>query len=108
MGGGRSSWTGARGRKRSREEASVRGRDEARVLVLAEAADLDEAEGGSGMSRTSLDLRSPIDGPPKTRMISLDEPPLSLMGMMYVALGVALTSVLYPDPPDMTTMSDLR
>ena len=31
-------------------------------------------DGGKGIRRTSLDRRSPIDGPPSTRMISLDEP----------------------------------
>jgi hypothetical protein len=44
----------------------------------------------------------PMEGPPRTRMISLDEPPSSDTGRTYVARANAAQIALHPVPPDMT------
>jgi hypothetical protein len=57
-------------------------------------------------------LTSPMPGPPNTLISSLDEPPLSLIGMIYDSLAclssarVLKTSVMLfaADPPEKTTM----
>lgn len=78
--------------------------------------------GGAGIIRTSLERISPythfesvthednqlekdeggapIDGPPRTRMISLDEPPSSETGSIKHALSNAEQMAFPPEPPD--------
>lgn len=46
--------------------------------------------------------RVPIDGPPRTRMISLDEPPSSETGSTKHALLNAEQMAFPPEPPDIT------
>ena len=44
----------------------------------------------------------PMEGPPRTRMISLDEPPSSDTGRTYEVRANAAQIALHPVPPDMT------
>ena len=46
----------------------------------------------------------PIDGPPRTRMISLDEPPSSETGSTKQALSNAEQMAFPPEPPDITVI----
>lgn len=46
----------------------------------------------------------PIDGPPRTRMISLDEPPSSETGSTKHALSNAEQMAFAPEPPDITVI----
>jgi hypothetical protein len=47
----------------------------------------------------------PIDGPPRTRMISLDEPPSSETGSTKHGLSNAEQMAFPPEPPDITVIS---
>ena len=65
--------------------------------------------GAGGMSRTSRERMSPSDGPPMTRISSLDEPPLSLTGITNTvspSVVNASTSAFAPVPP-LTTQNRL-
>lgn len=46
----------------------------------------------------------PMDGPPRTRMISLDEPPSSETGSTKHALSNAEQMAFPPEPPDITVI----
>ena len=46
----------------------------------------------------------PIDGPPRTRMISLDEPPSSETGSTKHASSNAEQMAFPPEPPDITVI----
>lgn len=85
-----------------------------------------EFEGAGGIIRTSLERISPctrfelvtregdqlkkhgggipIDGPPRTRMISLDEPPSSETGSTKHASSNAEQMAFPPEPPDITVI----
>ena len=47
---------------------------------------------------------APMDGPPRTRMISLDEPPSSETGSTKLALSKAEQMAFPPEPPDITVI----
>lgn len=70
---------------------------------ISRIADRTEDGRADGIRRTSLDLMSPIEGPPRTRIISLEDPPSSETGRAKHALSKALQIALPPDPPDITT-----
>lgn len=64
----------------------------------------DSSDGEEGASRISLERMSPIEGPPRQRRISEDEPPSSEMGRIKEVEGPKAEQIaLPPDPPEIQT-----